>query len=248
MRGLKGKYAVVTGAGKGIGYSIAQRYLEEGLSGVAVLDWDASLSTHAAEQLDPSGTRCIGLPCDVSDFQQSRNAIDSILAHFGRIDILVNNAGITRDAMFHKMEYSQWSEVIQVNLTGVFHLSRLVYPIMRTQKYGRIINIASTSAWGNIGQANYAASKAGILGFTKTLAMECGKLGITVNAIAPGCIETDMFRAVPNPVMDKLIAKIPMGHLGNAEDIAGTAAFLASDDAAFITGQCISVSGGMIML
>ena len=150
--------------------------------------------------------------------------------------------------MFHKMEPSQWSEVIQVNLTGVFHLSRLVYPIMRTQQCGRIINITSTSAWGNIGQANYAASKAGILGFTKSLAKECGKLGITVNAIAPGCIDTDMLRAVPNPIMEKLIAKIPMGHLGKVEDIAGAAAFLASDDAAFITGQCISVSGGMLML
>lgn len=249
MRGLKGKYAVVTGGAKGIGEAIAKRFLEEELAGVAILDFNIDLAKETALKLDCGQNRCIAVKCDVSSKEDVGNAINTVIEKFGRIDILVNNAGITRDAMFHKMTDDAWDTVINVNLKSVYYLSRAVYPLMREQKSGSIISISSTSAWGNIGQANYAASKSGILGFTKTLAMEGGKSNVRVNAIAPGFIRTDILNTVPDDLIKKFEENdVLLKRLGEPSEIASVAAFLASDDASFVTGQSISVSGGMLKL
>lgn len=248
MRGLKGKYAIVTGGAKGIGEAICARFLEEEVAGVAILDYDGDSAEKTARSLNPGENRCMGIKCDVGDREQVAAAVNIVLQTFGRIDILVNNAGITKDAMFQKMADADWDTVLRVNLTGIYNLCRAVYPFMRDQGDGRIINLSSTSAWGNIGQVNYSASKAGILGFTKTLAMEGGRKNVRVNAIAPGCIRTDMFNAVPEKLIHQFEESILLRRLGNPSEIASAAAFLASDEASFITGQCLSVSGGLICL
>lgn len=244
MGDLTGRFAVVTGAGKGIGAAIAARLLRDNAAGVALLDYDGSLAAHTAEELDPTKTRALSFACDVSDEQQVAQTVAQVLERFGRIDILVNNAGITRDRMFHKMDQEAWDAVMAVNLKGPFYLCQAVVPVMRSQAYGRIVNIASTSAFGNVGQANYAASKAGLIGFTKTLALEGGPKNITANCVAPGYIDTDMLRAVPSDIMERYLERIPLKRLGSPEEVAGVVAFLAGDDASFLTGQCLIVSGG----
>jgi 3-oxoacyl-[acyl-carrier protein] reductase len=166
---------------------------------------------------------------------------------FGRIDILVNNAGITRDAMLHKMTDEQWLSVIDVNLNSMYYCCKAVVPGMRERKYGKIVNLASVSAFGNIGQTNYGASKGGVIGFTKCLAREVARSRVTVNCIAPSYINTDMLRAVPEQVMQKFLAAIPMERLGEPEELAAAAAFLCSDDSSFVTGECLVVSGGSYM-
>lgn len=244
MRTLKGKYAVVTGAGKGIGAAIAKRFITEEAAGVALLDYDDGLAQRTAAEIDPSGERVLAVQCDVGNEAQVAESIKTVVEKFGTIDILVNNAGITRDAIFHKMTDEAWQAVLNVNLNGTYYTCKYVFSMMREKCYGRIVNISSTSAFGNPGQANYAASKGAVIGFTKTLAKEGGSKNITVNCIAPGFINTDMAKAVPPEILAEQLRQIPLKRLGEPEDIAAVAAFLGSDDAGYVSGQCIVVSGG----
>ena len=241
MSDLKGKFAVVTGAGKGIGAAIAARFLREQAAGVAIWDYDLCLAEQTAVQL---GGNAVAICCDVSDSAQVAAATQATLAAFGRIDILVNNAGITRDAQFQNMTEKQWNDVLRINLDGPYHCCKHVVPLMREQGYGRIVNISSSSANGNFGQANYAASKAAIMGMTRVQAKELGKYGINVNAIAPGSIMTDMYAAVPEEVKQAKLAKIPLRRYGDPRETAQLYAFLASDEASYVTAQTITIDGG----
>lgn len=244
---LKGKYAVVTGGAKGIGEAIVKRLCEEGAAGVAVIDIDLKSAEQSARNADPTGAVAYGYACNVADKDQVRDVFAAIKERFGRVDILVNNAGITRDGMFHKMEDAQWDAVIAVNLNGIYNCCKAVVGDMREQEYGKIVNLASVSAFGNIGQTNYGASKAAVIGFTKCLAKETARKNITVNAIAPSYVETDMMRAVPDKVREKFMAMVPAGRFAEPGEIASVAAFLSSDDSSFVTGECIVVSGGSYM-
>jgi len=244
MSDLYGKYAIVTGAGKGIGAAIVKRFLSDGAAGIAVLEYDFELAKKMALELDPDGQKLVVIKCDVANDEQVKKAVFEAVEKFGKIDILVNNAGITKDCMFHKMPEEAWDSVINVNLKGSFLLCKYVVPIMRNNTYGRIVNISSTSAFGNAGQTNYAASKAGLIGFSKSLAKEGGPKNITVNCVAPGFIDTDMFREVPEGIISEYMKVIPLKRLGQPEEIASVISFLSSDDASFVSGQCIIVSGG----
>lgn len=243
---LEGKCAVVTGAARGIGAAIAERLFRDGAK-VALLDMDAAGVEAGAAALDPVDGRALGLKCNIADENDVRAVFADIENRLGHIDILVNNAGITRDAMFHKMTDEQWNSVIHVNLGGLYHCCRAVVGSMRDQKYGKIVNVASVSAFGNIGQTNYGASKAAVIGFTKCLAKEMARVNCTVNAVAPSYINTDMLRAVPENVMAKFIASIPANRLGEPSEVASVVSFLCSDDSSFITGECVVVSGGSYM-
>ena len=244
MKNLAGKYCVVTGAGKGIGKAIAARFLEEQAAGVAILEWDIALAEATAKELDPTGERVIAIRCNVADSYVVKASVDEVLAKFGRIDVLVNNAGVTRDKIFHKMTDDDWNTVININLNGVYNLCKFIIPVMREQEAGSIINITSTSVMGNAGQANYAASKAAMEGFTRTMAKELARKGVRMNCIAPGCIDTDMMRAIGEDKIERLIKSLPAQRLGRPEEIASVAAFLASDDASWLSGEDIFVSGG----
>jgi len=242
MANLKGRYAIITGGGKGIGAAIAKRFVEEQAAGIAILDYDLALATKTAAEL---GENVIAIRCDVSDDAQVKQAVESVLARFGRIDILVNNAGIVRDSIFHKMNDDQWQQVINVNLNGLYHCCKYVVPLMREQNYGKIVNLSSSSANGNAGQVNYSATKAAVEGFTKSLAKECARKNITVNAIAPAHIDTDMQRSVPADILEESIKKNPSQRLGTTAELAAVAHFLASDDSSFVNGVVIPVCGGL---
>ena len=245
MKNLTGKYAIVTGAGKGIGASIVKRFLEEDAAGVAILEWDLALAQQTAKELDPTGKRVIALKCDVANSEQVKEAVDGAVAAFGRVDVLVNNAGITRDRIFHKMSDDDWYAVINVNLNGMYNLCKYVIPMMREQQSGSIVNISSTSLMGNPGQANYAATKAAMQGFTRTLAKELGPKNVRINCVAPGHIRTDMMLAVGEEKLREAInTRVPMRRLAEPEEIASIVAFLATEDASWITGQTIFASGG----
>jgi NAD(P)-dependent dehydrogenase (short-subunit alcohol dehydrogenase family) len=244
---LTGKFAVVTGAARGIGEAIALRFIEDGVEGVALLDMDEQTVKLTAAKIDPSGKMAFGYKCNVASAEDVASVFQSIGEQFGKIDILVNNAGITRDAMFHKMTDEQWNTVIDVNVNGVYNCCKAVAPGMRARNYGKIVNLASVSAFGNIGQTNYGASKAAVIGFTKCLAKELARNNCTVNAIAPSYVNTEMLQAVPENVMAKFIAAIPANRLGEPSEIASVASFLSSDDSSFVTGECIVVSGGSYM-
>lgn len=241
------RIAVVTGAAQGIGAAIARRLHEEGAAYVALMDLSEEKVRAAALAIDPAGERAGAHVCNVADPQSVQKAFSVLLKKFGRVDILVNNAGITRDAMLHKMTDEQWRSVIDVNLNSMYYCCKAVVSIMREQRYGKIVNLASVSAFGNVGQVNYGASKGGVIGFTKCLAREVARNRVTVNCIAPSYINTDMLRAVPEQVMQKFLAAIPMERLGEPEELAAAAAFLCSDDSSFITGECLVVSGGSYM-
>lgn len=243
MSNLTGRYAIVTGAGKGIGEAIVRRFLADGIAGVALLDYDGDLVAATAKKLDPSGDKLLAITCDVSKPDQIESAVKQVVDKFGTVDILINNAGITRDAMLHKMTPEQWKGLLDVNLDGPFYMTKAVIGIMRDKKWGRIVNISSTSAFGNPGQTNYSASKAGLIGFTKTLAKEGASKNIVVNAIAPGYIDTDMMNAVPEHVMEHFMTLIPMGRLGTTDEIASVTSFLSSEDVSFMSGQVLIVSG-----
>ena len=240
MADLKGKFAVVTGGGKGIGAAIVKRFIAEQAAGVAILEYDEALARKTADEI---GGNVIAIKCDVSKEDQVKAAVDKVLEAFGRIDILVNNAGITRDVMFHKMTDDQWRQVMSVNLDGVYYCCKFVVPLMREQGYGKIVNLSSSSANGNAGQANYSATKAAIIGLTKTLAKELAAQGITVNAITPAMIDTDMMRGVPPEILEKYIKGIPARRLGTVDELAAAAYFLASDDSSFVNGIVLPVNG-----
>lgn len=242
MQDLKGKHAVVTGGGRGIGAAIVKRFIAEGAAGVAILDYDFP-SAQATAALYPE--HAIALACDISDQSQVHDCIDQVLQRFGSIEILVNNAGITRDALFQNMTDSDWHKVIATNLTGSYHCLQKVIPIMLKQSYGRIINISSSSAHGNVGQANYSASKAALLGLTKTLAREFAAHGITVNAVSPCNIETEMLTAIPEKLLASIKRLTPIRRLGTPDELAAAVSFLASDDSRYITGIELPVNGGM---
>lgn len=243
---LTGRNAVVTGAAQGIGAAIAKRLFDEGAA-VAILDLNQEMAMAAAKALDPTGKRVVAYGCNVADREMTKAVMDQIHTYFGSIDILVNNAGATADAMFHKMTDEQWDRILDINLNGIYHCTKAVISGMRERKYGKIVNLASVSAFGNMGQTNYGASKAAVIGFTKCLAKESARANITVNAIAPSYIRTEMLEAVPEAVMNQFIAAIPSNRLGEPEEVAAAAAFLCSDDSSFITGECLVVSGGSYM-
>lgn len=243
---LKNKKAIITGAGQGIGKGIALRLAEEGADLIiADINYDNALFT--SEEIKKVGVNVYPFKIDVSKYEEAKNLILFCLERIDGLDILVNNAGINRDAMIHKMSFDQWKQVLDVNLTGVFNCMQAAILIMREKEYGRIINISSASWLGNIGQANYSASKAGVIGLTKTAARELAKKNITVNAICPGFIDTEMTRKVPPKVWDIMISKIPIGKVGTVRDVGNAVAFLASDDASYITGEILNVGGGMVL-
>lgn len=238
------RVAVVTGAARGIGKSIAEAL---GRSGAAVVVNYRS-STREAEEVAAKLDNAIAIQADVSVYGEAEMLIDKTLAHFGRIDILVNNAGIVRPAKLLDMTPQDWHDVLTINLTSCFNCSKAAMSHMVSNKYGRIINISSTyGQTGSYGQTNYCAAKAGIIGFTKALALETAKSNITVNAIAPGLVETEMASAVPEKIAARIIERTPIGRLAKPAEIASLAAYLASDEASYITGQVIGVNGGLYM-
>lgn len=239
--------AIITGAARGIGAAIAQKLFDEGCR-VVILDIDEKAALECAKSIDPTGNRSLALACDISSGDSVSQAISQIVGKYETINILVNNAGITNDSMFHKMSLEQWKKVIDINLTGTFLMTSAVVPYMRENKKGRIVNISSTSAYGNIGQANYAAAKAGMIGFTKTLAKELGRSGVTVNVIEPGVIETDMLKTVPQSIKDGWLNMMPVARMGQPEDIANAVCFFASDESSFITGVELPVCGGFMII
>lgn len=239
------RIVVITGAAQGLGASMVKKFLEEGATGVALLDFNEKKLNETVKRIDPSGTRTRAVLCDVSDETSVVNAFKVVLAHFGRVDILINNAGITRDALTVKMTASQFNKVIQVSLNGSFHCIQQVLPSMIENGWGRIISLSSLAARGNMGQINYASAKAGIIGLTKTLSLEVAEKNITVNCIAPGIVNTEIIQTIPEKTKNYFLKSIPMHRFGEPEEIASLAAFLASDDAAYISGQCIKISGGL---
>ncbi len=242
------KTAIVTGASRGIGKAIALELASRGIFVIVNYNGSKDAAEAVCEEIKAKGGEAVAYQCDVSDFTACGEFFKEITKSYGRIDILINNAGITKDGLIMRMSEEDFDKVIAVNLKGAFNCIRHASRQMLKQRSGRIVNIASiVGVSGNAGQANYAASKAGIIGLTKSAAKEMASRGITVNAIAPGFIETDMTAVLPDEVKESYSKAIPLGRLGKVEDVAKTAAFLASDDAGYITGQVLSVDGGMNM-
>ena len=239
------RIVAVTGAAQGLGFAMAERFLKDGALGVALLDVKEEVLKEAQNRLDPEGRRTCALLCDVADAQSVEQAFSQVFTRFGQVDILVNNAGITRDAFAAKMTLDQFDTVVQISLNGAFYCSKQVIGAMRERGWGRIISLSSMAAYGNIGQTNYSAAKAGIIGMTKTLAEELAPRNITVNCIAPGLIRTDIIKTIPEKQMEVFVNNIPAGRIGEPEEVANLTAFLASDEAAYISGQCIKISGGL---
>ncbi|MDY0213370.1 MAG: 3-oxoacyl-[acyl-carrier-protein] reductase [Desulfuromonadaceae bacterium] len=241
------RVAVITGASRGIGNCVAAYMAERGAAIVAV-SRDAADTATLVDQIKSAGGQAISVAADVSATADVDNIVKAALNSFGRIDILVNNAGVTRDALLPRLKEEHWDEVLGINLKGAFLCTRAVSRIMTKQRYGRIINITSVvGQMGNAGQANYCASKAGLVGLTRSNALELGRRNVTVNAVAPGFIETDMTAALSDKVRDDMLARIPLGVFGQPEDVATAVAFLASEEAGYITGHELSVNGGMHM-
>lgn len=245
---LTGKTAVVTGASRGIGRAIALRLAQEGAYVIINYQGSAEKAEAVKAEIEAAGGNAETRQCDVSDFGKCETFIKEIIKEHGRIDILVNNAGITRDGLLMKMSEEDFDRVLNTNLKGTFHTIRFASRQMLKQRSGRIINLSSVvGVAGNAGQANYAASKAGVIGLTKATAKELASRGVTVNAIAAGFIETDMTAALPEKVIQETAAQIPLGTFGKPEQVAAAVAFLASEDAGYITGQVLHVDGGMVM-
>jgi len=245
---LEGKVAIVTGAAQGIGRAIAETLARHGAD-VVVADLDPGRSHETVAAVGKLGRRALNLKVNVAEWNDVKSMTDQVLKDWGKIDILVNNAGITRDGLLVRMKEEDWNLVLQVNLNGTFHCTKAVLQPMTKQRYGRIVNIASiVGAMGNAGQANYAASKAAVIGFTKSIAREYASRMVTVNAVAPGFIDTAMTQGLPAEVKETLQKQIPLGRLGQPSDVAEAVRFLASDEAGYITGHVLHVNGGMLMV
>ena len=244
MYDFSGKIAVVTGAAQGLGEAIAKRFLNDGIPGVALLDLNEEVLAATAVRLNPEGNRVLPVACDVSDPDSVAQAFQAVERRFGTVDILVNNAGITRDAMSYKMTSSQFDAAVKVSLYGSFYCVQQVVNGMRKRGYGRIVSMSSLASRGNVGQLNYASAKAGIIAMTQTLSMELGRYNITANCVAPGMINTDIIKTVPEKNMNAILSNIPMRRVGEPEEVASLVAFLASDEASYISGQCVRITGG----
>lgn len=245
---LDGKVALVTGASRGIGRSIALILASRGADIVINYAGNTEAAERTKAEVEALGRKAMVIKADVGDTAACEKMIEEVVASMGKIDILVNNAGITRDTLLLRMKEADWDAVLTTNLKSVYNCTKAAIKYMMKARSGRIVNISSVvGAMGNAGQANYAAAKAGIMGFTKAIARETAARGITVNAVAPGFVETDMTAVLSDKVVENLKAGIPMGRLGAPEDIAKAVAFLVSDDAAYITGQTLHVNGGMYM-
>lgn len=245
---LEEKVAVVTGASRGIGRAVARRLASSGAFVVINYNGSKERALEVKQEIEAEGGKAVIYQCDVSDYGKCETFIQDVIREYGRIDILVNNAGVTADGLLMKMTEEAFDKVIATNLKGAFHTIRFASRQMLKQRSGRIINMSSVvGVTGNAGQANYAASKAGIIGLTKAAARELASRGITVNAIAPGFIETDMTSVLPEKVREASVAQIPLGSFGKPEQVAAAAAFLASEDGGYITGQVLHVDGGMVM-
>lgn len=241
---LKDKVALITGAGKGIGAAIARSFAAEGAK-LVIADLDEANIGSMVEEIEKNQGEALGCLADVTDRSAVAEMVKNALDRFGTIDILVNNAGVARDAMLHKMDAADWDLVMDVNTKGVFNVTREVVPIMREKKTGRVISISSASRFGNAGQSNYAASKEAIVGFTRALSWELGPKGITINAVAPGTIMTDMYWQIPEGTREVMKLITPLGRAGTPEEVASLCLFLASDESSYITGQVIHVDGGI---
>lgn len=237
------RVAFVTGGTRGIGRAICERLKADGMKVAAGYSGNEEAAASCAKELG-----VMVVKGNVGVFDDCKRAVDDVTAELGPIDILVNNAGITRDGVFHKMSPEQWSDVVRVNMDSVFNMTRQVIEGMRERSWGRIINISSINGQkGQMGQTNYSAAKAGVIGFTKALALENARKGVTVNCIAPGYIDTEMVQAVPENVLASIIAQIPVGRLGKGEEIADMVAFLAGEHAGYVTGSTLSLNGGQYM-
>jgi len=243
---LKDRVAIITGGARGIGKTIALKYAEEGAN-IAIFDLLRDEGDKTIKEIEDKGRKAIFYPVDITNFEKVKETVKDVEKKFNKIDILVNNAGITRDMLLLRMEEDDFDTVIKVNLKGTFVCTKAVIKVMMKKRYGRIINMSSVvGIMGNAGQVNYAASKAGIIGLTKSVAKEVGKRNITVNAIAPGFIETPMTEKLSDEVKKAYFNAIPLARFGKTEDVANLALFLASDEASYITGQVIQVDGGLL--
>lgn len=246
MKRFENEIVLVTGAGRGIGASIAKRFASEGAEVIVNYSGNDEAAQKTVDEITATGGQAQKYKCSVNDSESVKVMIDEIIKKFGRIDILVNNAGITKDGLMLRMTDEDFDRVIDVNLKGTFNCTKYVSKYMLKQKSGKIINISSVVGLsGNAGQVNYSASKAGIIGITKSAAKELSSRGITVNAVAPGYVDTDMTKVLSDNIRNEILKNIPLQRMGNVEDISNCVAFLASEDASYITGQVISVDGGM---
>jgi NAD(P)-dependent dehydrogenase (short-subunit alcohol dehydrogenase family) len=244
---LKDKVAIVTGAARGIGEAVTLRFVEEGAK-VTLCDLDAQALKDVESRVNDMNGQCILAVGDISQRAFVQSMVDDTIKAFGHLDVMVNNAAITRDAILHKMTEEQWDQVMEVNLKGSFNCLQAAAIYMRQQGKGTIINVSSTSRFGNPGQLNYAASKGGVVGMTRTAAKELCRKNVTCNCISPGTIWTDMLKAVPPEAQERLKAGIPLGRFGDPKEVANLAVFLASDEASYITGQTINCDGGSFMI
>lgn len=245
---LDGKCALVTGASRGIGRAIAVKLASEGAKVALNYAGNAAAAEEVKKEIEAAGGQAITVQADVSDPASVEAMIQTVVDAFGQVDILVNNAGITRDGLLLRMKDEDFDAVINTNLKGIFYTTKLVSKLMMKKRFGRIVNMASVvGLTGNAGQTNYAAAKAGVIGFSKSAAKELAARGITVNMVAPGFIETDMTAVIPEKAKEAMMGGIPLGRAGKPEDVANAVLFLVSDQAAYITGQVLKVDGGMVM-
>ncbi|HIY73085.1 MAG TPA: 3-oxoacyl-[acyl-carrier-protein] reductase [Candidatus Intestinimonas merdavium] len=243
---LQGKCALVTGGSRGIGRAVCLELARQGARVAVNYAGNAAAAEETVKACEALGAEAFAIQADVADAAACEAMVKEVLTRFGRLDILVNNAGVTRDGLMPMMKEADWDAVLDTNLKGAFHCMKAVYRPMMKQKYGRIVNLSSiVGLRGNAGQANYAASKAGLIGLTKSMAKELAGRNVTVNAVAPGFIDTDMTAALPEKAREAMLSTIPMGRLGQAEDVARAVAFFAGDASAYVTGQVLCVDGGM---